>query len=317
MTTTISRILTSDPTRPLESATSRQEQIARTTRSYHDHDVANARDWLDQRGDVADAYEEQRMTTILSERESHLMDKMDWMADVRNDPADEMRQEIERKTGSPHLMDVRSYNRRQRRNLEESVWREDRFRYSKTCRAYSKYASLELAARTNDIVLDFFAGSGTTAHAVLDLNKQDGGNRKFILVQLPEPTGREDYPTIADITKERVRRVIKKLNDEDAGQARPGRRAASRTAASASSSWPSPTSSPGTPRCRTTRRRWNGSSSCTWTTSAKAARRTISSTKFCSRAASRSPRRWRRSPWRVRPSTPWPAARSSSAWSGS
>ncbi len=70
----------------------------------------------------------------------------------------------------------------------------------------------------DDVVLDFFAGSGTTAHAVLDLNKQDGGNRKFILVQLPEPTGREDYPTIAEITKERVRRVIKKLNDEDAGK---------------------------------------------------------------------------------------------------
>jgi adenine-specific DNA-methyltransferase len=69
-----------------------------------------------------------------------------------------------------------------------------------------------------DLVLDFFAGSGTTAHAVLDLNKQDDGNRSFILVQLPEPTGREDYPTIADITKERVRRVIKKLNDEDAGK---------------------------------------------------------------------------------------------------
>ena len=70
----------------------------------------------------------------------------------------------------------------------------------------------------NGIILDFFAGSGTTAHAVLDLNKEDGGNRKFILVQLPEPTGREDYPTIADIAKERVRRVIKKLNDEDKGK---------------------------------------------------------------------------------------------------
>jgi len=65
------------------------------------------------------------------------------------------------------------------------------------------------------IVLDFFAGSGTTAHAVLQLNRQDSGNRKFILVQLPEPTDREDYPTIADITKERVRRVIKKLNEGD------------------------------------------------------------------------------------------------------
>jgi len=68
------------------------------------------------------------------------------------------------------------------------------------------------------LILDFFAGSGTTAHAVLDLNKQDGGNRKFILVQLPEPTGREDFPTIADITKERVRRVIKKLNIDDDGK---------------------------------------------------------------------------------------------------
>jgi adenine-specific DNA-methyltransferase len=69
-----------------------------------------------------------------------------------------------------------------------------------------------------DVVLDLFAGSGTTADAVLQLNQQDGGNRKFILVQLPEPTEREDYPTIADICKERVRRVIKKLNHADAGK---------------------------------------------------------------------------------------------------
>jgi adenine-specific DNA-methyltransferase len=68
----------------------------------------------------------------------------------------------------------------------------------------------------DDLVLDFFAGSGTTAHAVFDLNKKDGGNRKFILVQLPEPTGREDYRTIADIMKERVRRVLRKLDDEEA-----------------------------------------------------------------------------------------------------
>jgi len=64
-----------------------------------------------------------------------------------------------------------------------------------------------------DIVLDFFAGSGTTAHAVLDLNQQDGGNRKFILVQLPEKTDNPQYPTIAHITRERVRRVIAKLQE--------------------------------------------------------------------------------------------------------
>lgn len=63
---------------------------------------------------------------------------------------------------------------------------------------------------SNDYVLDFFAGSGTTAHAVLDLNRTDGGNRKFILIQLPEPTEREDFNTISDITMERVRRVIQR-----------------------------------------------------------------------------------------------------------
>ncbi|CUQ65505.1 site-specific DNA-methyltransferase [Candidatus Nitrospira inopinata] len=78
--------------------------------------------------------------------------------------------------------------------------------------------SVNDGSNSEDIILDYMAGSGTTAHAVLDLNKQDGGNRKFILVQLPEPTGRQDYPTIADICKERVRRVIKSLNDEDAGK---------------------------------------------------------------------------------------------------
>jgi adenine-specific DNA-methyltransferase len=76
----------------------------------------------------------------------------------------------------------------------------------------------ELVSEYDSIVLDFFAGSGTTAHAVLDLNNQDGGNRKFILVQLPEPTERADYPTIADICKERVRRVINKLHEEDEGK---------------------------------------------------------------------------------------------------
>jgi len=60
---------------------------------------------------------------------------------------------------------------------------------------------LQLASGKNDLILDSFAGSGTTAHAVLDLNKEDGGNRKFILVEM------EDYAHT--ITAERVRRVIK------------------------------------------------------------------------------------------------------------
>ena len=70
------------------------------------------------------------------------------------------------------------------------------------------------------IILDFFAGSATTAEATLELNKEDGGNRKFILVQLPELTDenseayKAEYKTIADISKERIRRVIKKIEKE-------------------------------------------------------------------------------------------------------
>lgn len=89
------------------------------------------------------------------------------------------------------------------------------FYYAKSAFFLNQLIKIVTSTSSSDIILDFFAGSGTTAHAVLDLNKQDGGNRKFILVQLPEPTEREDYPTIADICKERVRRVIKKLNEED------------------------------------------------------------------------------------------------------
>jgi len=76
----------------------------------------------------------------------------------------------------------------------------------------------------DDIILDFFAGSCTTAHAVLALNKQDGGNRKFICVQLPEKCDENSeafkagYKTIAEIGKERIRRVIKKIKDEQEGK---------------------------------------------------------------------------------------------------
>jgi len=77
---------------------------------------------------------------------------------------------------------------------------------------------VNISTKDDEIVLDFFAGSGTTAHAVLEKNKEDGGNRKFILVQLPEPTERKDFKNISDIAKERVRAVIKKLNQADKNQ---------------------------------------------------------------------------------------------------
>jgi adenine-specific DNA-methyltransferase len=66
----------------------------------------------------------------------------------------------------------------------------------------------------NEIVLDFFGGSGTTGHATLIANVRDSGNRRYILVQLPEPTGDPKRPTIAELTKERLRCAGKKIREE-------------------------------------------------------------------------------------------------------
>ena len=77
-----------------------------------------------------------------------------------------------------------------------------------------------ISTEGDDIILDFFSGSATTAHAVIQLNAEDGGNRKFIMVQLPEPCDvkseafKAGYKTIAEIGKERIRRAGKKIKDE-------------------------------------------------------------------------------------------------------
>lgn len=76
---------------------------------------------------------------------------------------------------------------------------------------------LKLQTSSNDIILDFFSGSGTTAHAVMSLNAKDGSQRKHIQVQLPEPTDvdspayKEGLRTISDIAKERIRRAGEKI----------------------------------------------------------------------------------------------------------
>ncbi|QFQ12355.1 site-specific DNA-methyltransferase [Pseudoprevotella muciniphila] len=77
-----------------------------------------------------------------------------------------------------------------------------------------------LYSDTNTIVLDFFSGSATTAHAVMQLNAEDGGNRKFILAQLPEGTAQDSeaykagYKNICEIGKERIRRAGAKIKEE-------------------------------------------------------------------------------------------------------
>ena len=83
---------------------------------------------------------------------------------------------------------------------------------------------IEATTKDNDIILDFFSGSATTAHAVMQLNAEDGGNRKFIMVQLPELCDEKSeaykagYKNICEIGKERIRRAGKKILEEKGEQ---------------------------------------------------------------------------------------------------
>ena len=94
------------------------------------------------------------------------------------------------------------------------------FDYPKPVKLIKQLASL--CTNGNDIILDFFSGSGTTAHSVAELNAEDGGNRRWICVQLPELTDEKSeahkagYRTIADIARERIRRAGVKIRADQA-----------------------------------------------------------------------------------------------------
>jgi adenine-specific DNA-methyltransferase len=98
------------------------------------------------------------------------------------------------------------------------------FSYPKPTGLIKPLIQLATSVEGGDIVLDFFSGSGTTAHAVLDINREDGGNRRFIMSQLPEPTAADSdaraagFKTLSEIGRERVRRVIERMNEREKGK---------------------------------------------------------------------------------------------------
>lgn len=109
-------------------------------------------------------------------------------------------------------------NQEATRELKELFENKDYFDYPKPKRLLSRL--VEITTSSDDKVLDFFSGSATTAHAVMQLNAEDSGNRKFIMVQLPEEVEKESeafkagFDSIADIGRERIRRAGEKIKRE-------------------------------------------------------------------------------------------------------
>ena len=106
------------------------------------------------------------------------------------------------------------------RELRDLFDGEKVFDYSKPIKLMKQIIRLYTSPQEENIILDFFSGSGSTAHAVMQLNTEDGGNRKFIMVQLPEETPDDSeaykagYKNICEIGKERIRRAGKKIKEE-------------------------------------------------------------------------------------------------------
>ncbi len=94
------------------------------------------------------------------------------------------------------------------------------FNYSKPIELLSDFFEIMTSSNSSDIILDFFSGSASTAHATMKLNSEDNGNRKFIMVQLPEQCEQNSeaykagFRTICDIGEERIRRAAKKIKEE-------------------------------------------------------------------------------------------------------
>lgn len=104
------------------------------------------------------------------------------------------------------------------KELKELFANQSVFEYSKPKKLIERIAKIGI--NKNDILLDFFSGSATTAHAVMQINAEDGGNRKFIMVQLPEKTDEKSevykagFENICEIGKERIRRAGEKIKNE-------------------------------------------------------------------------------------------------------
>lgn len=108
----------------------------------------------------------------------------------------------------------------QRASLElEKIFGDRLFDFSKSVLLLSNL--LKIGVRKNDLIMDFFSGSAATAHAIMQLNAEDGGNRKFIMVQVPEETEEKSeaykagYKNICEIGKERIRRAGNKIKSKN------------------------------------------------------------------------------------------------------
>ena len=166
-------------------------------------------EWKWEENKFLEAYKEEKVIIRKNTKDKWVVEYKLYLKDVDSDE----------KTKVPRSLLIKeARNSKGKSLLTEILEKENIFNNPKPIELIKHLTNIGCAQ--SEYIIDFFSGSSSTANAVLDLNKEDGGNRKFIMVQLPEPTPKDSeaskagYKTIAEIGKERIRRVIKKIHEE-------------------------------------------------------------------------------------------------------
>ncbi|MET8393757.1 site-specific DNA-methyltransferase [Streptomyces anthocyanicus] len=148
------------------------------------------------------AYERTRMTQLLAEG------RIKFGADEQTRPT--LKRYLD-ETSTQSVLPVFYTDRRAASKRLDTLLGKGVFSFPKDENVIARWIDLVTQSNPEALVLDFFAGSGTTGHAVMNLNAADGGNRRYLLVQLDEPVDKDGYDTIADIARERLRRAGKQI----------------------------------------------------------------------------------------------------------
>ena len=150
-------------------------------------------------------YENPRMTQLVAEGR------------IKFGPDETTRPTVKRyldETSTQTVLPVFYMDRRASSKRLDSLLGEGVFTFPKDENVIARWIDLVTQSNPDAVVLDFFAGSGSTGHAVMALNAADGGNRRYLLVQLDESVDKEGYDTIADITRERLRRAGEQIGQK-------------------------------------------------------------------------------------------------------
>jgi len=198
---------------PLDTTSMDERKNLRYPIIYKSNEIWPKKQWLWSKEKVEKAQKENKLVFNLNEKDGTY--SVRFKGYLYDEGGKERR-------GKPLSVSIGPYTQEGTKDFEGVFDERDIFSFPKPVSFIKQLINIYINGKQtyNDLFLDFFGGSGTTAQAVLELNKEDGGNRKFILVQLPEKCDENSeafkagYKTIADIGKERIRRVIKKLETE-------------------------------------------------------------------------------------------------------